>query len=124
MNHVNASGSERSPSGSNPGRPSLSGEQHGREFMREGEKPVDMGAEISDRVRDIAEARGVAESEVFERALERGLEALWEDMVITEYFDGDIDRDEAIERVGRAKVERAEREREAVEEDVDWGLNA
>ncbi|MFB6084739.1 MAG: hypothetical protein ABEJ94_10900 [Halorientalis sp.] len=83
-----------------------------------------MGAEISDRVRDIAEARGVAESEVFERALERGLEALWEDMVITEYFDGDIDRDEAIERVGRAKVERAEREREAVEEDVDWGLNA
>ncbi|AQL41324.1 hypothetical protein BV210_00715 [Halorientalis sp. IM1011] len=83
-----------------------------------------MAAEISDRVRDIAEASGVAESEVLERALERGLEALWEDMIIAEYFDGDLDREEAVDRVGRAKVERAERERDAVEDDVDWGLNA
>jgi hypothetical protein len=35
-----------------------------------------MAAEISDRVREIAEARGLPESEVFERALERGLEDL------------------------------------------------
>ncbi|GAA0275196.1 hypothetical protein GCM10009000_108390 [Halobacterium noricense] len=33
-----------------------------------------MAAEISDRVREIAEARDLPESEVFERALERGLE--------------------------------------------------
>mgnify|MGYP006882776545 FL=1 len=83
-----------------------------------------MAAEISDRVRSIAEARGLPESEVFERALERGLEDLWTDLVLAQYLDGELDREEAIDRVGRSKVERAEREREIVEEDVDWGLNA
>mgnify|MGYP000058221033 FL=1 len=83
-----------------------------------------MAAEISDRVREIAEARGLPESKVFERALERGLEDLWEDLVLAQYLDGELDREEAIEHVGRTKVERAEREHEVVEEDVDWGLNA
>ncbi|MFC7155245.1 hypothetical protein ACFQPA_07220 [Halomarina halobia] len=83
-----------------------------------------MGAELSDRVREIASARGVPESEVFERALERGLEDLWVDVVLSAYFDGDLGREEAIERVGRTKVERAERERAIVEDDVKWGLNA
>ncbi|THE65543.1 hypothetical protein D8Y22_06925 [Salinadaptatus halalkaliphilus] len=83
-----------------------------------------MAAEISDRVREIAEARGLPESEVFEQALERGLEDLWEDLVLAQYLDGELDGKEAIERVGRTKVERAERKRKIVEEDVDWGLNA
>ena len=61
---------------------------------------------------------------MFEQALERGLEDLWEDLVLAQYLDGELDRQEAIERVGRTKVERANREREVVEEDVDWGLNA
>ncbi|MFA1612355.1 hypothetical protein [Halobellus rubicundus] len=83
-----------------------------------------MVAEISDRVREIAEARDLQESEVFERALERGLEDLWEDLVLAQYLDRELDREEAVERVGRAKVERAERERDLVEKDVDWALNA
>lgn len=83
-----------------------------------------MTVELSDRVRRIAEERGISESEVFERALERGLEELWADLVLAQYIDGDLNRDEAIERVGRTKVKRAERELEIVEEDVEWGLNA
>lgn len=83
-----------------------------------------MAAELSDRVRDIAEERGVPESEVFERALERGLDELWDDVVLSRYFRDEISREEAIELVGRSKLERAEREQEVVEEDVDWGLNA
>jgi len=83
-----------------------------------------MAAQISDRVRAIAEARGLPESEVFERALERGIEDLWEDLVLAQYLDGELEREEAIDHVGRTKVERAERERELLEEDVDWGLNA
>jgi len=92
--------------------------------MTDAEQPHSMAAEISDRVRAIAEARGLPESEVFERALERGLEDLWDDLVLAQYLDGDLDREDAIDRVGRTKVERAEREREIVEEDVDWGRNA
>ena len=83
-----------------------------------------MAAEISDRVRELAKARGLPESEVFEQALERGLEDLWEDLVLDRYLDGELAREKAIERVGRTKVERAERERDIVEEDIDWGLNA
>ena len=83
-----------------------------------------MAAEISDRVREIAAARELSESEVFERALERGLETLWEDLVLAQYLAGDLDRAAAIDRVGRATVERADRERSVVEDDVDWGLSA
>jgi hypothetical protein len=83
-----------------------------------------MAAEISDRVREIADARGVPESEVFEQALERGLEDLWKDVILGRYFDGELSRGEAVELVGRATVDRAETEREAVEADVDWGLDA
>ena len=78
-----------------------------------------MTAEISDRVRSIAEARGVPESEVFEQALERGLDDLWTDLVLAQYLDDELDREEAIDRVARTKVERAEQELEIVEEDVD-----
>jgi predicted transcriptional regulator len=83
-----------------------------------------MAVEMSDRVREIAEARDLPESAVFERALERGLEALWEDLILAQYLDGELDREEAIEHVGRTKVERVERERSVVAEDVGWGLNA
>jgi predicted DNA-binding protein len=83
-----------------------------------------MAAEISDRVREIAESRGIPESAVFEEALERGIEELWVDVVLSRYFDGEIDREAAIEALDRSTVERAERERAAVEEDIDWGLNA
>jgi hypothetical protein len=36
-------------------------------------------------------------------------------------LDGELDRAEAIDRVGRTKVERLVRERGLVEDDVDWG---
>ena len=83
-----------------------------------------MAVDISDRVQEIAEARDLQEFEVFGQALERGLEDLWEELVLTQYLDGTRKRAEAIEHVGRAKVERAEREQEIVLDDVDWGLNA
>jgi len=49
---------------------------------------------------------------------------LWEDLVLAQYLDGELDRAAAVDRVGRTTVERAERERDLIVEDVDWGLNA
>ncbi len=86
-------------------------------------QPAAMAADLSDRVRDIAAARDAPESEVFERALKRGLTDLWEDLVLAQYLDGELDRATVVDRVGRTTVERAERERDLVEEDVDRGLN-
>ena len=83
-----------------------------------------MAADISERVREVAEAREVSKSEVFEQAFERGLDALWKDIVLSKYLDGELTREAAIERVDPTNVERAERERDLAEQDVDWGLNA
>lgn len=83
-----------------------------------------MAVDITERVQEIAEARDVPESEILEQALERGVEDLWIDVVLSRYLDNEIDRETAIELVGRDRVKRAEREVEAVEEDVQWGLNA
>ncbi|MCU4801972.1 hypothetical protein OB920_16455 [Halobacteria archaeon HArc-gm2] len=83
-----------------------------------------MAAEISERVREIARERGMSESAVVEQALEQGIEDLWRDLVLSLYFDGKFDRDQAVDRIGRTTVERAEQERKAVEDDVSWGLDA
>jgi len=83
-----------------------------------------MAADLTDRVREIAHERGISESEVLERALERGVEDLWNELVLTRYLNGEIARDEAVELVGANAVRRAEREVDAVEDDVRWGLNA
>ncbi|QLD88198.1 hypothetical protein HWV07_03775 [Natronomonas salina] len=74
-----------------------------------------MGLETSDRLQAIADARDVPESEIREAALDRGLEALWQEVVIEEYLDGERSRDEAIDIVGLRTLERAERERDFVE---------
>lgn len=83
-----------------------------------------MAVELSERVQEIAEARGVPESEVLEQALERGIEDLWVQVVLERYLHDEINREEAVDLVGRDSVRRAEREVEAVEDDVQWGLNA
>jgi DNA-binding GntR family transcriptional regulator len=46
-----------------------------------------MAAEVSDRVREIAEARGLLESKVFERTVERGLGDLWGELALAQYLD-------------------------------------
>lgn len=83
-----------------------------------------MAAELTDRIREIAEASGVSESAVLEQAVERGLQEIWEETVLSLYVAGDLDRSEAVERVGEQAVHRAEREVEAVEQDVEWGTKA
>lgn len=60
---------------------------------------------------------------MFEVVFKRGFGDLWEDLVLAQYLDGELEREGAIDRVGRTNIERAEYEQAAVEEDVDWGLN-
>lgn len=83
-----------------------------------------MAADLTERVQEISDARGVPESEILERALERGVEDLWMELVLSRHLNDEIDREEAIELAGRDRVKRTERETQAVENDVRWGLNA
>lgn len=60
-----------------------------------------MAADLTERVQEIAEARGVPESEVFEQALERGVEDMWLDLTISRYLNRELSRSKAVESVGR-----------------------
>ncbi|AEN07163.1 hypothetical protein Halar_3576 [halophilic archaeon DL31] len=72
----------------------------------------------------IAEARSIPESEILEQALERGVENLWIDLILSRYVNDEIGRATSIELVGCDRLKRAERALQAVEDDVRWGLSA
>ncbi|WP_117595435.1 hypothetical protein [Haloprofundus halophilus] len=83
-----------------------------------------MATDLTERVQEIAEARDIPESEILEQALERGVKDLWIDLVLLRYVNDEIDRETAVELVRRDRVKRAERDLQAVEDDVQWGLSA
>lgn len=83
-----------------------------------------MAVDLSERVREIAEERGVPESAVFEEALERGVDELREEVVLSRYVRDELDRETAVELVGEEAVGRVDREVEVVEEDVRWEIEA
>lgn len=77
---------------------------------------------MSERVREIARHRGLDESEIIQRAVERGLGDLWRDVVIDRYLAGDLTREEAVDELGPDVIRDVDRAAAAVQEDVEWGL--
>jgi hypothetical protein len=55
-------------------------------------------------------------------AFQAGLRQLWRERELGRYLRGEINRDEAVKAVGIDWVEMAERQREAVLEDLAWAL--
>lgn len=64
-----------------------------------------------------------AESEVMTLAFQTGLRQLWREHVLGRYLRGEIARDEAVEAVGIDWVELAERQHEAMMEDLAWAMS-
>lgn len=83
-----------------------------------------MSTDVSTRVRKIARHRGVDESQIIQRAVEKGLEELWRDIVITQYLEGELSRETAIDELGRETVREVDTAAQYVEADVEWGLDA
>ncbi|MCB0058402.1 MAG: hypothetical protein KDE45_15300 [Caldilineaceae bacterium] len=63
-----------------------------------------------------------SETEVMAMAFEVGMRQLWREQVLAKYLRDDLSRDEAIEQVGIDWVELAERQREAMLEDLAWAF--
>jgi hypothetical protein len=57
-------------------------------------------------------------------AFKVGLRQLWRERTLGRYLRGEISRDEAIESVGIDWVELAERQYEAMREDLAWALES
>ena len=79
---------------------------------------------VSERVQELAENHGMDESAVIQEAVETNVETLYRDMIVSRYLDDEITREEAVDHLGIELVEEVEAAREAVEEDVKWGLQA
>ncbi len=63
------------------------------------------------------------EAEVRALALQTGLKQLWRERALGRYLRGEISRDEAIEAAGIDWVELAERQHEAMMQDLAWALD-
>ena len=60
------------------------------------------------------------ESEVMTKAFQVGLRQLWREHILGRYLRHEISRGEAIESLGIDWVDLAERQKEAVMEDMAW----
>lgn len=61
-----------------------------------------------------------SESEVMTLAFQKGVQQLWRERILGRYLRQDITRDEAIEAVGVDWIEMAERQHQAMLEDLAW----
>ena len=59
---------------------------------------------------------------IIANAVKIGVEKIRQDTILERYLKNLIEREEAIKLVGMELVRLAERQREAVLEDVEWGL--
>ncbi|MBW1925593.1 MAG: hypothetical protein JRI35_00125 [Deltaproteobacteria bacterium] len=62
------------------------------------------------------------EAEVMTLAFQTGLRQLWREHILGRYLRGEIARDKAVEDVGIDLVELAERQHNAMMEDLMWAL--
>jgi hypothetical protein len=62
------------------------------------------------------------ETEVMTMAFQAGLRQLWREYILGRYLREEISREEAIQTVGIDWVELAERQHEAMMEDLEWAL--
>lgn len=63
------------------------------------------------------------ESEILSLAVEAGLRQLWRESILGQYLRNELSRDRAIEQVGIDYVELADRQSQAVMEDLAWAMN-
>jgi hypothetical protein len=63
------------------------------------------------------------ETEVMTMAFEAGLRQLWREHVLGQYVRGEIPREKAAESVGIDWVELAERQKQAMTEDLAWAMS-
>jgi hypothetical protein len=77
-------------------------------------------ATVSSYLEDLVRETRKSEAEVMAKAIEAGLRQLWREQVLGQYLRGQITRPKAVETVGADWVELAERQHQAMREDLEW----
>ncbi|RME47194.1 MAG: hypothetical protein D6791_06485 [Chloroflexi bacterium] len=79
-------------------------------------------AEVLTYLENLVRETHKPEAEIMTLALQTGLRQLWREHILGRYLRGEIARHEAVEAVGIDWVELAERQNEAMMEDLAWAL--
>lgn len=74
------------------------------------------------RLAQLSHETGLSEDEVIAKAVQSGIRQLWRERTLAAYLKGDLSREEAIDQVGIDWVELADRQRDAMQEDLAWAL--
>jgi hypothetical protein len=61
-----------------------------------------------------------SEAEVLAEAVRTGLREMWREQILGRYLRGEISRDAAVQEVGIDLVSLAERQMQAMQEDLEW----
>ncbi|MCZ7399610.1 MAG: hypothetical protein O8C62_08030 [Candidatus Methanoperedens sp.] len=81
-----------------------------------------MKYELLDELEELAKAKHEDISDLIAEALRIGVSKLWQERVLSMYLRGELNRKEAVKRVGLNMVKLAEKQKKAALEDVKWGL--
>lgn len=79
-------------------------------------------ATVSTYLEILARNSEKSESEIMALAVETGLRQLWRERILGQYLRRELTREEAVAAIGIDWVEMAERQRQAMLEDVAWAL--
>jgi hypothetical protein len=79
---------------------------------------------VSTYLETLARETQKPEAELITLAFQTGLKQLWRERALGRYLRGEITRDEAVEAAGIDWVELAERQHQAVTEDLAWALGS
>jgi hypothetical protein len=77
---------------------------------------------ISDYLKALVRETQKSEAELVAMAFQAGIRQLWRERVLGQYLRRNISREEAIAAVGIDWVELAERQHQAMLEDLAWAL--
>lgn len=81
-----------------------------------------MKGDVLEYLEALARETSKPETELMTMAFQVGLRQLWRERALGRYLRGEITRDEAIEVAGIDWVEMAERQYQAMVEDLAWAL--
>lgn len=75
-----------------------------------------------DRIETLVRETKKTEEEMLALAIRTGVRQLWRERTLARYLKGEIGREEAVREAGLDWVELAERQRDAMLEDLEWAM--
>lgn len=77
---------------------------------------------LADHLDFLVTKKGEDEAFVLARALQTGVETLYQEAVTEAYLLGEVPRETALEELGPERLREIEDQRDALQRDIEWGL--